>query len=48
VARNLAAELEAEGWPALTPEEFMARRESVDYRVMDRLRRRVEAYRPSR
>ena len=43
VARNLAAELEAEGWPALTPEEFMARRESVDYRVMDRLRRRVEA-----
>ena len=43
VARNLAAELEAEGWPALTPEEYMARRESVDYRVMDRLRRRVEA-----
>ncbi|GAA0310495.1 NAD(P)/FAD-dependent oxidoreductase [Sphingomonas oligophenolica] len=43
VARNLAAELEAEGWPVLTPEEFMARRESMDYRVMDRLRRRVEA-----
>lgn len=43
VARNLAAELEAEGWPALSIEEFMAKRESVDYRVMDRLRRRVES-----
>ncbi len=43
VARNLAAELAAEGWPALTPEQFMARRESVDYRVMDRLRHRVES-----
>jgi cation diffusion facilitator CzcD-associated flavoprotein CzcO len=43
ISRNLAAELAAEGWPPLAPEEFMARRESVDYRVMDRLRRRVEA-----
>jgi len=41
INRNLAAELAAEGWPALTAEQFMARRESVDYRVMERLRGRV-------
>ncbi len=38
IARNLAAELEAEGWPALSMEQFMARREVVDYQVMERLR----------
>jgi cation diffusion facilitator CzcD-associated flavoprotein CzcO len=43
INRNLAAELEAEGWPQLSLEEFAARREVVDYRVMERLRRRVEA-----
>ncbi len=43
ISRNLAAELEAEGWPRLTPEQFMARREKVDYRVMERLRHRAEA-----
>src|ERR1700730_11401848 len=42
INRNLAAELAAEGWPQLTPQQFMARRESVDYRVMERLRHRVE------
>lgn len=42
ITRNLAAELAAEGWPQLTPAQFMARREVVDYRVMERLRRRVE------
>ena len=42
ITRNLAAELAAEGWPNLTPEQFAARREVVDYRVMERLRRRVE------
>ncbi|MFD1613280.1 flavin-containing monooxygenase [Sphingomonas tabacisoli] len=42
ISRNLAAELAAEGWPALTPEEFMARRERVDFQVMERLRGRVE------
>jgi cyclohexanone monooxygenase len=41
ITRNLAAELEAEGWPQLTPEQFGARRERVDYRVMERLRCRV-------
>lgn len=43
ISRNLSAEFEAEGWPALTPEEFVARREVVDYQVMERLRRRVES-----
>lgn len=43
ISRNLAAELEAEGWPPLTLEQLMARREVIDYRVMERLRRRVEA-----
>jgi len=42
INRNLAAELAAEGWPQLTAQQFMARRESVDYRVMERLRHRVE------
>jgi cation diffusion facilitator CzcD-associated flavoprotein CzcO len=43
ISRNLAAELEAEGWPKLSPEEFTARREAVDYRVMERLRQRAVA-----
>src|SRR5579859_2413083 len=42
INRNLAAELQAEGWPSLSMAEFAARRETVDYRVMERLRRRVE------
>jgi cyclohexanone monooxygenase len=42
IARNLSAELAAEGWPQLAIEEFMARREVVDYQVMERLRKRVE------
>jgi cation diffusion facilitator CzcD-associated flavoprotein CzcO len=42
ITRNLHAELAAEGWPQLTPAQFMARREVVDYRVMERLRRRVD------
>ncbi len=43
INRNLAAELAAEGWPELSVEQFVARREVVDYRVMERLRRRVES-----
>jgi cation diffusion facilitator CzcD-associated flavoprotein CzcO len=43
INRVLAAELEAEGWPELSQEEYMRRREIVDYRVMERLRRRVDA-----
>jgi cation diffusion facilitator CzcD-associated flavoprotein CzcO len=43
IARNFAAEMEAEGWPQLSLEDYMAKREMVDYRVMERLRRRVEA-----
>jgi cation diffusion facilitator CzcD-associated flavoprotein CzcO len=43
ITRNLAAELADEGWPQLTPEQFIARREKIDFRVMERLRRRVDA-----
>ena len=43
ISRNLSAELAADGWPQLSPEQFMARRERVDYRVMERLRARAEA-----
>ncbi|HVL00006.1 MAG TPA: NAD(P)/FAD-dependent oxidoreductase [Dongiaceae bacterium] len=39
--RNLVAEFGAQGWPA-SMEEFMARREVMDYRLMERLRRRVD------
>jgi cation diffusion facilitator CzcD-associated flavoprotein CzcO len=43
INRNLAAELDAEGWPELDIPSFMARREMMDFRVMERLRRRIEA-----
>ena len=43
INRNLAAELAAENWPQLSIPELMARREVHDFRVMERLRRRVEA-----
>ena len=42
ISRNLAAQFEAEGWPQIGLEEFLARRERMDYRVMERLRQRVE------
>jgi cyclohexanone monooxygenase len=42
INRNLNAELEAEGWPAVSMEEFFGRREVMDFRVMERLRRRCD------
>ena len=42
ISRNLSAELEAEGWPEISMEEYMARREVMDYRVMERLRARCD------
>jgi cation diffusion facilitator CzcD-associated flavoprotein CzcO len=39
---NLSAELEEQGWPDLTQEESAARFEEMDFRVMERLRRRVD------
>ena len=42
INRNLSAELEAEGWPEIDYEEYMSRREVMDYRVMERLRARVD------
>jgi len=41
ISRNLAAELDALGWPQISFEEFMQKREVVDYRVMERLRNRA-------
>ncbi|MFP5304241.1 MAG: monooxygenase, partial [Gammaproteobacteria bacterium] len=43
INRNLSAELAAEGWPSLSLSDYMARRERMDYRVMERMRRRVDA-----
>ncbi|MBW8752938.1 MAG: NAD(P)/FAD-dependent oxidoreductase [Sphingomonadales bacterium] len=42
INRNLNAEREAAGWPEWSMEEFMARREMMDFRVMERVRRRVD------
>ena len=42
ITRNTMAELEAEGWPEITPAEWAARREVMDYRVMERLRARCD------
>ncbi len=41
--RNIRARMEAQGWPQLSIEQFMALREQEDYKVMERLRRRVDA-----
>jgi cation diffusion facilitator CzcD-associated flavoprotein CzcO len=45
ISRNCAAELEALGWPDETPEQYAARREVMDYRVMERLRARCDIVR---
>jgi cyclohexanone monooxygenase len=42
VNRNLAAKLDAMGRPELTIEQLVELREQEDYRVMERLRRRIE------
>jgi cation diffusion facilitator CzcD-associated flavoprotein CzcO len=42
ISRNLNAEREAEGWPELTSEQLAARREVIDYQVMERKRRRID------
>ncbi len=42
INRNLSAEFDKSGWPQ-SPEEFLATREVMDYRVMERLRARVDA-----
>jgi cation diffusion facilitator CzcD-associated flavoprotein CzcO len=41
ISRNMQAELAAEGWPQISFEEFMERRERIDYGVMHRLRERA-------
>jgi cation diffusion facilitator CzcD-associated flavoprotein CzcO len=42
ISRNLAEQFDREGWPQ-SPQEFAERREVMDYRVMERLRRRVDS-----
>ena len=42
INRNLNADREARGWPDEGMEEFMARREMMDFQVMERVRRRVD------
>ena len=43
INRNINGELEEEGWPQIDMNDFMARREMMDFRVMERLRGRVES-----
>jgi len=42
INRNLSEEFDRDGWPKI-PAEIAAKREVMDYRVMERLRRRCEA-----
>ncbi|HYP64034.1 MAG TPA: NAD(P)/FAD-dependent oxidoreductase, partial [Acidocella sp.] len=42
INRNLSVGFNENGWPT-SPEEYMAKREVMDYRVMERLRHRVES-----
>lgn len=43
INRNLDAEIKAEGRDDVSDEEFMARRDTMDFQVMERLRRRVDS-----
>jgi cation diffusion facilitator CzcD-associated flavoprotein CzcO len=42
LSRNLAAKLQAQGWPDISFEQYMQMREEEDNGVMERLRHRVE------
>jgi cation diffusion facilitator CzcD-associated flavoprotein CzcO len=43
ISRNLSSVLVPEEFPHVAPDKFMARREVVDYQVMERLRKRVDS-----
>jgi len=43
ISRNVEAQLAAEGRPAQSPAELAARREAIDFQVMERLRSRIDA-----
>jgi cyclohexanone monooxygenase len=43
VNRNIQAIRQSNGWPEMALEELMSLREQVDYRAMERIRRRVDA-----
>lgn len=42
LSRNIATDMEAAGWPELTMEQYMAKREHYDFAIMERLRARVD------
>jgi len=42
INRNLRAQFAAEGWPQVSMEEFLERRDKMDHQVMERMRRRVD------
>jgi cyclohexanone monooxygenase len=42
INRNVAARLDAMGWPTVTPQQFLAMREVEDHGVMERFRRRID------
>jgi cyclohexanone monooxygenase len=42
INRNVAAKLDAQGWPDLSLEDYLAMREVEDFLVMERMRRRVD------
>jgi cation diffusion facilitator CzcD-associated flavoprotein CzcO len=43
ISGNLSAEFDRDGWPDRKSQDFIKRREVMDYRVMERLRGRVES-----
>ena len=42
INRNLCVEFDEDGWPEFSVDDFLYRREVMDYQVMERLRRRVD------
>ncbi len=44
INRNMAAKMQAQGWPQLSLEKFMEMRDTEDYLVMERMRNRVDTF----
>jgi len=42
LSRNIRGRMESMGWPQLPPEQFIELREQEDYKMMERLRRRID------
>ena len=43
LSRNVQARMESMGWPKLSTKEFLTLREEEDYKMMERLRRRIDS-----